>query len=272
MSSSRSRPATPSNESRAMVNAARDTRQGRAGGHAPPHRAAPRLRDEVPQGRRRGQDRHGAHVRPRRRRRRRSRAEQRRAQGPRLGPVLRPRSAAAVQPQDPPRRLPQLPRLRQRHARRLGRPLARPGALVDRREVSEARSSPPAAARSAGRAVLNEKEQTTDAPDNQVAIYEFESFTATWEHRRFAGNERARSTTIGCYFYGTKGTFHMGWRDGWTFYPANARANRRSTRSPNSTASRTATTSRCSGPTSSRPSTPAPGPSPTSRSATARPR
>ena len=24
---------------------------------------------------------------------------------------------------------------------------------------------------------------------------------------------------VGCYFYGTKGTLHIGWRDGTTFYP-----------------------------------------------------
>lgn len=69
-----------------------------------------------------------------------------------------------------------------------------------------------------GPAILNEKEQTTDAPDHQVATYEFENFTAVWEHRRFGGNE-AEKSKVGCYFYGTKGTFHMGWRDGWTFYP-----------------------------------------------------
>lgn len=71
-----------------------------------------------------------------------------------------------------------------------------------------------------GEVVLNEKEQTSDAPDAQVAVYEFDSFTATWEHRRFAGNN-AEKHSIGCYFYGTKGTLHMGWRDGWTFYPLN---------------------------------------------------
>ncbi|MEX2578341.1 MAG: Gfo/Idh/MocA family oxidoreductase [Verrucomicrobiales bacterium] len=70
-----------------------------------------------------------------------------------------------------------------------------------------------------GPPVLNEKEQTTDAPDHQVATYEFEGFTAVWEHRRFAGND-AEKSKVGCYFYGTEGTFHMGWRDGWTFYPA----------------------------------------------------
>jgi predicted dehydrogenase len=74
----------------------------------------------------------------------------------------------------------------------------------------------------AGAPVFTEKEQTSDAPDNQVAVYEFESFTAVWEHRRFAGNE-AEKHKIGCYFYGDKGTFHMGWRDGWTFYPTNGK-------------------------------------------------
>ncbi len=71
----------------------------------------------------------------------------------------------------------------------------------------------------AGPPVYNEKEQTTDAPDHQVASFEFENFTATWEHRRFAGNNVEKGENVGCYFYGTEGTFHMGWRDGWTFYP-----------------------------------------------------
>ena len=70
-----------------------------------------------------------------------------------------------------------------------------------------------------GPAVFNDKEQTTDAPDHQVATYEFENFTCVWEHRRFAGNEVEKSK-VGCYFYGSEGIFHMGWRDGWTFYPA----------------------------------------------------
>src|SRR6185436_13034499 len=39
-----------------------------------------------------------------------------------------------------------------------------------------------------GPAVLNDKEQTSDAPDHQVAVYEFEKFTCVWEHRRFAEN------------------------------------------------------------------------------------
>jgi len=63
------------------------------------------------------------------------------------------------------------------------------------------------------------KVQTTDAPDHQVASYDFENFTAVWENRRFAGNNAEKGENVGCYFYGTKGTFHMAWRDGWTFYP-----------------------------------------------------
>jgi predicted dehydrogenase len=62
------------------------------------------------------------------------------------------------------------------------------------------------------------KRDNTTAPDTQVAVFEFESFTASWEHRQYAANE-AEKHSIGCYFYGTKGTFHMGWLDGWTFYP-----------------------------------------------------
>jgi len=74
----------------------------------------------------------------------------------------------------------------------------------------------------AGPAILNAKEQTTDAPDHQVVTYEFEKFTCVWEHRRFAGNG-AEKHGIGAYFYGTKGTLHIGWRDGWTFHPTDSK-------------------------------------------------
>lgn len=62
------------------------------------------------------------------------------------------------------------------------------------------------------------RNDNTDAPDTQVAVFEFETFTATWEHRHYAGNN-AEKTNIGCYFYGLEGTLHLGWLDGWTFYP-----------------------------------------------------
>jgi predicted dehydrogenase len=70
--------------------------------------------------------------------------------------------------------------------------------------------------------VVNTPEaQTTDAPDHQVATFAFEKLTVQWEHRRFAGNNTDKGENVGCYFYGTKGTFHMGWQKGWTFYPSN---------------------------------------------------
>ena len=62
--------------------------------------------------------------------------------------------------------------------------------------------------------------QAHDCPQwRGPAHNEFESFRAVWGHQKFSGNN-AEQFAIGCYFYGTKGTFHMGWRDGWTFYPA----------------------------------------------------
>ena len=64
------------------------------------------------------------------------------------------------------------------------------------------------------------KEDNTDVPDTQVVNFEFESFTATWEHRWYAANH-AEKHNVGCYFYGTEGTLHLGWLDGWTFYPVN---------------------------------------------------
>ncbi|MBM3880312.1 MAG: Gfo/Idh/MocA family oxidoreductase [Verrucomicrobia bacterium] len=73
-----------------------------------------------------------------------------------------------------------------------------------------------------GPAVNLPDSQTSDAPDSQSAVYEFESFTAVWEHRQFAGNNAEKGESVGVYFYGTQGTFHMGWKSGWTFYPTNA--------------------------------------------------
>jgi predicted dehydrogenase len=74
----------------------------------------------------------------------------------------------------------------------------------------------------AGPVVNTPEAQTTDAPDHQVATFKFDRFTVQWEHRRFAGNNTDKGENVGCYFYGTKGIFHMGWQKGWTFYPSNA--------------------------------------------------
>jgi predicted dehydrogenase len=70
-----------------------------------------------------------------------------------------------------------------------------------------------------GPPVLTAAEQTSDAPDHQVAAFTFDDFTVSWEHRNFAGNGAEKGESVGCYFYGTEGTFHMGWQQGAVFYP-----------------------------------------------------
>ena len=65
------------------------------------------------------------------------------------------------------------------------------------------------------------RQDNTDAPDTLITTFEFEGFRSNWEHRLYANNN-AEKAAIGCYFYGTEGTFHMGWRDGWTFFPSDA--------------------------------------------------
>ncbi len=74
-----------------------------------------------------------------------------------------------------------------------------------------------------GAAVLTKEEQSSDAPDHQVAIFEYENFTVSWEHRQFSANNAEKGENVGCYFYGTEGTFHMGWMNGWTFYPTDSK-------------------------------------------------
>ncbi|MCC7373839.1 MAG: Gfo/Idh/MocA family oxidoreductase [Verrucomicrobiales bacterium] len=74
-----------------------------------------------------------------------------------------------------------------------------------------------------GAPVYTTAEQTSDAPDHQVASFDFGRFTLNWEHRQFAGNNAEKGESVGCYFYGTEGTFHMGWIGGWKFYPADSR-------------------------------------------------
>ncbi|HEX42874.1 MAG TPA: gfo/Idh/MocA family oxidoreductase [Phycisphaerales bacterium] len=73
-----------------------------------------------------------------------------------------------------------------------------------------------------GPPILTDELQTTDAPDHLVTTWQFEDFTCVWEHRQFAGNNTDKGENVGCYFYGTQGIFHMGWKGGWTFYPAGA--------------------------------------------------
>ncbi len=75
-----------------------------------------------------------------------------------------------------------------------------------------------------GPAVYTAAEQTTDAPDSQVATWTFaDGPTVTWEHRLFAGNPQEKGENVGVHFFGEKGVFHLGWQKGWTFYPANGK-------------------------------------------------
>lgn len=77
-----------------------------------------------------------------------------------------------------------------------------------------------------GAPVLTPNEQTGDAPDHQVVQFAFEQFTLTWESRQFSGNMSERGDVTGAYFYGTKGTYHLGYRGGAWFYPLDGSAPR----------------------------------------------
>ena len=62
------------------------------------------------------------------------------------------------------------------------------------------------------------RDDKTTAPDTQSVQWEFEDFTAVWEHRHYAANNNEKAR-LGAYFYGKKGVMHIGWLDGATFYP-----------------------------------------------------
>ena len=74
---------------------------------------------------------------------------------------------------------------------------------------------PKSVASTGGRFIL---EDNTDTPDTQHVVYQFDKFDLVWEHRLYSGNPPERHN-IGIYFYGTNGTLHLGWLDGWSFYP-----------------------------------------------------
>lgn len=63
------------------------------------------------------------------------------------------------------------------------------------------------------------RDSRADAPEIQTAIFEFEDFTCTWEHSLLNPCPERRTENVGVYFYGTEGTFHLGWQKGWTFFP-----------------------------------------------------
>jgi len=63
------------------------------------------------------------------------------------------------------------------------------------------------------------KQDTSDVPDTQNVVFQFNDFVLEWEHRQYAGNGPEHHN-VGCYFYGTKGVLHLGWIEGATFYPS----------------------------------------------------
>ena len=75
-----------------------------------------------------------------------------------------------------------------------------------------------------GAPINDGKQQTSDAPDHQTVAYAFDDgLTMTWEHRLFGADKSIKHEPIGVHFYGTKGVFHLGWQDGWTFYPSDGK-------------------------------------------------
>ncbi len=75
-----------------------------------------------------------------------------------------------------------------------------------------------------GPVIYNDREQTSDAPDHQIAVWSFaDGFNLTWENRRFAGNNHMKGENVGVLFYGERGVLHLGWRHGWSFYPSNTK-------------------------------------------------
>jgi len=79
---------------------------------------------------------------------------------------------------------------------------------------SQEEQYPKSVASTGGRFVA---EDNSDGPDTQHTIFQFDKFNVLWEHRRYSGNPPERHH-IGIYFYGTRGTLHLGWQDGWSFY------------------------------------------------------
>ncbi|MDR2704162.1 MAG: Gfo/Idh/MocA family oxidoreductase [Planctomycetaceae bacterium] len=80
---------------------------------------------------------------------------------------------------------------------------------------SQEEQYPKSVASTGGRFVL---EDNSTWYDTQHVVYQFEKFDLAWEHRLYSGNPPEKHN-IGIYFYGTNGVLHLGWQDGWSYYP-----------------------------------------------------
>ena len=61
-------------------------------------------------------------------------------------------------------------------------------------------------------------DDNTTIPDSMHVVYKFDKFDLIWENRNYAGNPQEHHN-VGLYFYGSEGVLHLGWLDGWSFYP-----------------------------------------------------
>jgi predicted dehydrogenase len=65
----------------------------------------------------------------------------------------------------------------------------------------------------------NIRNSRANAPEEQVVVYDFESFVLTWEHSLLNSHVERPTENVGVFFYGSEGVFHLGWQQGWTFFP-----------------------------------------------------
>ena len=183
-----------------MLRAARESGTRRAGRAAPAHRAASRQRDEVPQvrrGRRRG---HGAALRAQRGggpERPTPNSEPPERHG--LGYLVRPRAAAALQQEAPSRRLAQFldyanGTLGDWGVHWLDQVLWWSGEKYPKRVFCTGGRP------MLGAAVLNDKEQTSDAPDHQVATSMSSRNSPACGNTAASPDNDAEKHKIGAYF------------------------------------------------------------------------
>jgi predicted dehydrogenase len=73
------------------------------------------------------------------------------------------------------------------------------------------------------KAQSNVRQSEWTSPESQRVIYQFDKFSVSWEHTLINSHSEDKHN-VGVYFNGTEGTLHLGWLDGWTFYPSDKKA------------------------------------------------
>ena len=137
----------------------------------------------------------------------------------RLGHVVRAGTLPSLQSRDPSEEVAAIPRLCQRPDWRLGS-LDRSDHVDSRRRQApeeRQRRRRHLCARAHGEGCPTQHGRAR-RPDTLDVHWEFDDCVATWEHHQYGGNNQEKAR-IGCYFFGSKGVCHVGWSEGWTFYP-----------------------------------------------------